>query len=146
MAARGCGDNASIWCLYGSVARLEPMAIAALDFQLLANAGFPTATFKPGETIFAAGEKGDNMYVIRSGEVEIERDGKIVEKLGPGGIFGEMALIDGALRAATAKAKTACEVAATTEKTFLFLVHETPFFAISVMRALADRLRRATPA
>jgi len=86
------------------------------------------------------------MYVIRSGEVEIERDGKIVEKLGPGGIFGEMALIDGAPRAATAKAKTACEVAPITEKTFLFLVHETPFFAISVMRALADRLRRATPA
>ncbi len=84
--------------------------------------------------------------VIRSGEVEIERDGKIVEKLGPGGIFGEMALIDGAPRAATAKAKTACEVAPITEKTFLFLVHETPFFAISVMRALADRLRRATPA
>ena len=60
------------------------MAIAAIDFQLLANAGFPTATFKPGETIFAAGEKGDNMYVIRSGEVEIERDGKVVEHLGPG--------------------------------------------------------------
>ena len=122
------------------------MAMAAIDFQLLANAGFPPATFKPGETIFAAGDKGDKMYVIRSGEVEIERDGKIVEKLGPGGIFGEMALIDGAPRAATAKAKTACEVAPITEKTFLFLVHETPFFAISVMRALADRLRRATPA
>ena len=55
-------------------------------------------------------------------------------------------LIDGAPRAASAKAKTACEVAPITEKTFLFLVHETPFFAISVMRALAERLRRATPA
>ena len=121
------------------------MAIAAIDFQLLANAGFPTATFKPGETIFVAGEKGDNMYVIRSGEVEIERDGKVVEHLGPGGIFGEMALIDGAPRAATATTKTACEVAPITEKAFLFLVHETPYFAISVMRALADRLRRATP-
>jgi CRP/FNR family transcriptional regulator, cyclic AMP receptor protein len=100
------------------------MAMAAIDFQLLANAGFPPATYSSGETIFAAGDKGDNMYVIRSGEVEI----------------------DGAPRAATAKAKTACEVAPITEKTFLFLVHETPFFAISVMRALADRLRRATPA
>jgi len=79
------------------------MAMAAIDFQLLANAGFPPATYSSGETIFAAGDKGDKMYVIRSGEVEIERDGKIVEKLGPGGIFGEMALIDGAPRAATAK-------------------------------------------
>jgi CRP/FNR family transcriptional regulator, cyclic AMP receptor protein len=122
------------------------MGMAAIDFQLLANAGFPPATFQAGETIFAAGDKGDKMYVIRSGEVEIERNGKVVEKLGPGGIFGEMALIDGSPRAASAKAKTACEVAPITEKTFLFLVHETPFFAISVMRALAERLRRATPA
>src|SRR5262249_7592007 len=106
----------------------------------------PPATFKPGETIFAAGDKGDKMYVIRTGKVEIERDGKIVEKLGPGGIFGEMALIDGAPRAAKATPKTACEVAPITERTFLFLVHETPLFAISAMRALADRFRRATPA
>jgi CRP/FNR family transcriptional regulator, cyclic AMP receptor protein len=88
------------------------MAMAAIDFQLLANAGFPPATFKPGEVIFAEGDdKGDKMYVIRSGEVEIERDGKVVEKLSRGGIFGEMALIDGSPRAATARAATPCEVA-----------------------------------
>ena len=53
------------------------MAIAAIDFQLLANAGFPTATFKPGETIFAAGEKGDNMYVIRSRSSETAKSWSI---------------------------------------------------------------------
>ena len=63
------------------------MTLAAIDFQLLANAGFPPVTFKPGETIFAEGDKGDNMYVIRSGEVEVERGGKIVETLSAGGIF-----------------------------------------------------------
>ena len=99
----------------------------------------------PGEVVFAQGDKGDKMYVIRSGEVEIERDGKVVEKLTDGGIFGEMALIDGSPRAATARAKTTCEVAPITEKTFLFLVHETPFFAIAVMRTLAERLRRTNP-
>jgi CRP/FNR family transcriptional regulator, cyclic AMP receptor protein len=118
------------------------MTMAAIDFQLLANAGFPPAKFAPGDVIFAEGDKGDKMYVIRSGEVEIVRDGRVVETLSPGGIFGEMALIDGSPRAATARAKTACEVAPVTEKTFLFLVHETPFFAIAVMRALAERLRR----
>ena len=82
------------------------------------------------------------MYVIRSGEVTVEHDGHVVETLGGGGIFGEMALIDGSPRGATARAKTACEVAPITEKSFLFLVHETPFFAIAVMRALAERLRR----
>ena len=121
------------------------MVMAAIDFQLLANAGFPPAKFQPGEVIFSEGDKGDKMYVIRSGEVEIERNGKIVETLSAGGIFGEMALIDGSPRAATARAKTACEVAPITEKSFLFLVHETPFFAIAVMRALADRLRRSPP-
>ena len=119
------------------------MTIAAIDFQTLANAGFPLATIAPGEVIFAAGDKGDKMYVIRSGEVDIEIDGKVIETLSAGGIFGEMALIDGSPRAATARAKTACEVAPLTEKTFLFLVHETPFFAIAVMRALAERLRRS---
>jgi CRP/FNR family cyclic AMP-dependent transcriptional regulator len=119
------------------------MAMAAIDFQLLANAGFPPATFKLGEVIFTEGDKGDKMYVIRSGEVEIERDGTVVEKLSQGGIFGEMALIDGSPRAATARATTPCEVAPITEKSFLFLVHETPFFAIAVMRTLAERLRRS---
>jgi len=53
-----------------------------------------------------------------------------------------MAPIDGSRRAATARAKTACDVAPT-EKSFLFLVHETLFFAIAVMRTLAGWLRRS---
>ncbi len=118
------------------------MTLAAIDFQLLANAGFPPMRFQPGDAIFEEGSKGDTMFVIRSGEVVIERGGKVMETVPPGGIFGEMALIDGAPRSATARAKTECEVAPITEKSFLFLVHETPFFAIAVMRTLADRLRR----
>jgi CRP-like cAMP-binding protein len=117
-----------------------------IDFQLLANAGFPLAKFAPGETLFSEGDAGDNMYVVRSGEVEIERGGKVIETLAAGGIFGEMALIDGSPRAATARAKTACEVAPISERAFLFLVHETPFFAVSVMRTLAGRLRRSSSA
>ncbi len=118
------------------------MTVAAIDFQMLANAGFPPARFAAGDTIFAEGDKGDAMYVVRTGEVNVERNGKVIETLGPGGVFGEMALIDGSPRVATVKAKTDCEVAPINEKTFLFLVHETPFFAIAVMRTLADRLRR----
>jgi CRP-like cAMP-binding protein len=118
------------------------MTAPTIDLQILANAGFPLAKFAPGELIFAEGDEGDRMFVVRTGEVEIERDGKVVETLGPGGIFGEMALIDGSPRAATARAKTACEVAPVTEKIFLFLVRETPDFAIAVMRRLAERLRR----
>ena len=121
------------------------MTIPGIDLGLLANAGFPSATFEAGEVIFTAGDAGDYMYVVRSGTVEIERDGKVIETLSDGGIFGEMALIDGSPRSATALAKTDAEVAPINEKSFLFLVHETPFFAIAVMRTLAERLRRAVP-
>ncbi len=118
------------------------MTLAAINFQLLANSGFPPQNFVSGEAIFEEGSEGDKMYVIRSGEVLIEKGGKVIETVPPGGIVGEMALIDGSPRSATARAKTDCEVAPITEKAFLFLVHETPFFAIAVMRTLADRLRR----
>jgi CRP-like cAMP-binding protein len=118
------------------------MTIASIDFQMLANAGFPPVRYAAGDVIFAEGDKGDAMFVVRTGEVAIERGGRIMETLGGGGVFGEMALIDGSPRSATVRAKTDCEVAPINEKTFLFLVHETPFFAIAVMRTLADRLRR----
>ena len=118
------------------------MTIAAIDFQMLANAGFPPASYAAGEVIFAEGDRGDAMFVVRTGEVTIERGGRVMETLSGGGVFGEMALIDGSPRSATVRAKTDCEVAPINEKTFLFLVHETPFFAIAVMRTLADRLRR----
>lgn len=121
------------------------MTIPGIDLSLLANAGFPSSAHEAGEVIFAAGDPGDYMYVVRSGEIEIERDGTVVETLSGGGIFGEMALIDGSPRSATARAKTDAELAPINEKSFLFLVHETPFFAIAVMRTLAERLRRSRP-
>lgn len=80
---------------------------------------------------------------MSSAPARSKSSGTAKSTLSSGGIFGEMALIDGSPRAATARAKTACEVAPITEKSFLFLVHETPFFAIAVMRTLAERLRRA---
>ena len=57
-----------------------------------------------------------------------------------------MALIDGSPRSATSRAKTDCELAVIGHEAFLYLVHETPFFAMAVMRTLVDRLRRASGA
>ena len=62
------------------------MTIAAIDFQTLANAGFPLAQYAPGDVIFAEGDPGDKMYVIRSGEVEILLDGRVLEVIKSGGI------------------------------------------------------------
>ncbi|HSS14161.1 MAG TPA: cyclic nucleotide-binding domain-containing protein, partial [Rhizomicrobium sp.] len=67
---------------------------------------------------------------------------KIFEQLAPGGLVGEMALIDHAARAATVTALTNCTLAPIDEKRFLFLTQQTPSFALNVMRVLSQRLRR----
>jgi CRP-like cAMP-binding protein len=96
----------------------------------------------PGEVIFSEFDMGAEMYVILEGEVELKIGGTVVETLGPGEPFGEMALIDQVPRTATATAKTACKLAVIPEKRFLFLVQTAPFFALQIMKVMADRLRK----
>jgi CRP/FNR family transcriptional regulator, cyclic AMP receptor protein len=74
--------------------------------------------------------------------VELRVRGKPVEVVAGDGFFGEMALVDQAPRSATAVAKTDCVVIPISEKHFLFMIEETPFFALIVMRTLTKRLRR----
>jgi CRP-like cAMP-binding protein len=100
--------------------------------------------FAPGDVIFSAGDEGKRMYVVREGTVTIDSEGLPIEEVGPGGIFGEMALIDASPRSATATAATPCVLVAVDERSFLFHVSQTPFFALNVMRVLSGRLRRAS--
>ena len=97
---------------------------------------------EPGETIFRTWDMGAEMYVVLEGEVELTIDGKVLETLGPGEPFGEMALIDQAPRVATAVAKTQCKLAVISEKRFLFMVQTTPHFALQIMKVMADRIRK----
>ena len=101
-----------------------------------------TVPYSAGQIIFSEGEPGDVMYVVQEGEVEITLDGHVLETAGPGGLVGEMALVDTAHRSATAVAKTDCKLVAIDETKFKVHVHHTPFFAVQVMRIMADRLRR----
>jgi len=101
-----------------------------------------TEAFQTGDTIFTEGEPGENLYVVRGGEVEIQSNGVTIDTVGEGSILGEMALIDSSARSATAVAKSGCELIPVDQKRFTFLVQQTPFFAIHVMRVLADRLRK----
>lgn len=100
-------------------------------------------TFGAGETVFRQGDPRTFMFVVNEGEVEIRVGNKVVEVVQPGGIFGEMAMIDGAPRTATAVARSDCKLIPIDPQRFQFLVQQTPYFAIEVMRVLADRLRRA---
>jgi CRP-like cAMP-binding protein len=99
-------------------------------------------TFPAGTKIFEAGQKGDVMYAVRDGEVELVLDGKVIETVLAGGVFGEMALVDDHIRTATAIARTDCNLVAVNERKFQQLINSAPFFAIEVMRAMAHRLRR----
>ena len=82
------------------------------------------------------------MYVVTSGSVVLSIDGRIVETLGPGGLFGEMAVIEREPRSGTAVAETVTELVGIDKRRFWFLVQETPYFAELVMRVMARRLRR----
>jgi CRP-like cAMP-binding protein len=95
-----------------------------------------------GETIFSTYDMGAEMYVVLEGEVELAIGANVIESLGPGEPFGEMALIDQAPRVATATAKTACKLAVIPERRFLFLVQTAPEFALQIMKVMADRLRK----
>jgi CRP-like cAMP-binding protein len=120
----------------------EVTMAGTFDFNMLARAGHDTRAFTDGQPIFSIGDPGTEMYVVKSGEVEIMVGDKVIATVGPGGIFGEMALVDGEPRSANAVARSDCEVVPVDERAFTFLVGETPHFALQVMRTLADRLRR----
>lgn len=99
-------------------------------------------TFAPGEFLFRQGEDPvHHMFAILDGEVEIDRDGRVLAVLGPSDLVGEMALIDAKPRSASAKALAAVRAAVVTEKRFLFLVQQHPSFSLAMLRMLTQRLR-----
>lgn len=72
-------------------------------------------TFVAGEYIFCKGDPGIGLYIIREGEVEMQRENssgeiKILAGFSKGDFFGELALVDGEKRSASAVAKSSCKV------------------------------------
>lgn len=98
-------------------------------------------TFKAGDTIFKKGDPGETMFAIASGEVDIVLDGKVVDQLDTGDLFGEMALIDNQPRSADAIAKSDCSIVIIDEQQFLAMTDRSSRFALQVMRVVATRLR-----
>ena len=114
---------------------------APVDFSILAGSGAPVRSFKAGDIIFRQGDPAEELFVIKSGQVEIRLGNRVLHTVPELGIFGEMALIDHSPRSATAVARTDVTLVPVGEKQFLFLVSRTPHFALNVMRTLAQRLR-----
>jgi len=101
-----------------------------------------TRALSAGEYLFRQGEAADLMYILVEGEVDILVEDTIVDTVGPETVLGEMAMIDAEPRSASVRAKTACRVVPIDQKRFQFLIQQTPYFAIEVMRILAHRLQK----
>ena len=104
----------------------------------------PLMKFAAGQTIIKAGETGVRMYLPRKGRVAITANGRTLEYVGPGGVFGEMALVDRAPRAATVVAETDCEMMTVNRTQFLDLVQTNPGFGLSLLKIVGQRLQAAT--
>ena len=97
-----------------------------------------------GTVIFEEGSSGTEMFGIVEGEVEVRLPNGQVRRLGPDDTFGEMAIVDSSPRNGTVVAVTDAKLAVINRNTFLFLVQETPMFALQVMSTIAERLRAET--
>ncbi len=119
----------------------EAARIAAVTIKGVFRSARKTLTLGPGEVLFSAGDVGDEMYGVISGLFELRRGDRVVQRVGPDGTFGELAIIDASPRTLTAVAVESSEIAVINRHEFLFLVHETPTFAIDVMRSLSSLIR-----
>jgi signal transduction histidine kinase len=115
------------------------MADATADFGMLAGAAGKLRDFGVGDVIFKQGDTGQELFIIKSGKIEIRIGNHVLDTLSPGNIFGEMALIDSAPRNATAVAITDATLIAVSQKQFVL---STSNLAFSIMRDMSQRLRK----
>lgn len=100
-----------------------------------------TQNVPTGAAVFLEGQAGEEMYGIIEGEIELRTAHRVIRTIGPGEVFGEMAIIDSSPRSASAVATADTVLTVIDRNRFLFLVHETPMFALSVMSTMANRFR-----
>ena len=122
---------------------LEPDALERLA------ATMRTRRFRRGEVIFHIGDPGDALFVIVTGDVKISLpsetgDEAILATLRPGDVFGELALLDGAPRSATASALSATETVVMPRQRFRELIATEAGVRDALLASIAGELRRLT--
>lgn len=118
-----------------------------LDRKMLAELKHALGDPKPasagaGQTVVTKGAVGACMFVVTEGRIAISVDGTVIEHVGPGGAFGEMALVDRTGRSATATAETDSAWLLIGRKEFLAMVKSRPAFGIALMRSMSARVLR----
>ncbi|HET7685643.1 MAG TPA: cyclic nucleotide-binding domain-containing protein [Candidatus Limnocylindria bacterium] len=100
---------------------------------------------KAGRVLMRQGERGDQMFVIIDGAVDVERDGTVIARRGAGDILGEIALVDGGPRAATVTLASDARLLVVGRREFHSLMDEFPEVRLRILETLAQRIRRAEP-
>ena len=107
------------------------------------------STLKRGATLFSKGDQGISLFAVISGSVKISissPDGRnaILNIIGPGEIFGEIALLDGGARSTDAIANTNCELFTIDKREFIPFVRSQPALAMRFIELLCTRLRNTS--
>src|SRR4030095_715214 len=130
--------------------RLHPFftALSAQDAQELSKRTRSTRVPR-GHILFQQGDAGDGLYGILAGRVAFTVDsvngkGLILNVLGPGEFFGEIALLDGKGRTATAVARDACQLLFIARQEFMAFFGQRPEAMSRIIELLCARLRRST--
>jgi CRP/FNR family cyclic AMP-dependent transcriptional regulator len=95
---------------------------------------------REGKVLTRQGSTGREFFILLEGEVEVTKDGKTVNRLGPGEFFGEMALIGHQPRSATVVASTPIHALVMTEMNFKRLLRDNPDISIKVLETMASRV------
>ncbi|MGZ5099172.1 MAG: Crp/Fnr family transcriptional regulator [Usitatibacter sp.] len=116
----------------------EPELVAQIEAALPRSA---IVRYRQQSVIMKEGQAGTFMYLVKSGRVAIAVGSNVVEVVGPGGTFGEMAVVDQSPRTARAGSIEECELLAIDRASLLSVVKQHPEFAMALLRGIADRLR-----
>jgi len=113
-----------------SAAGIEELGAIANDVEVRA-----------GTVLTHEGAREGFFFIVVDGTVRIERGGDFVNTLGPGEFFGEIALLDGGPRTATAVAETTCRLLSMTYQMFHELLDASPEIRTAILEGVGRRLR-----
>ncbi|HUL85563.1 MAG TPA: cyclic nucleotide-binding domain-containing protein [Actinomycetota bacterium] len=115
---------------------------AGLDDDALALLADRTTEFeaRAGQVLVEVGQPGSGVFVVESGQVEVDLPGGRVSLLGPGALFGELSLLTDRPRSARVRARTDVRCIALQRAVFDGLLKDHPSIAVAMLPVLAERL------
>lgn len=114
------------------------------ELRKVANAG--TQIDAPaGTTLIKEGQRGHSAFVLLTGTLVVRQNGRKLREVQPGGVLGEMSLLDDSPRSATVECATDCSVFEINSGQFHAVLDEVPVIRRKVMAALAARVREHEP-